>query len=870
MCSTSTHAAGAVEGDADDVEADLAVARDASRRSRSQAAARRRRRRCLRGPTASTGRSGPEARAGAARLDLDEDQARARRGRRCRARRGAVRGVALDDPPAARRRAGRRPAPRPPRPSLWRATVIAATLGPRRTRRAHSCASGVTDSCTSRAPPRAGAGLASPPCSPPPAPSPSTASRPAPVRVEVDVHRGLPAFSIVGLPDAAVREARERVRAAIVNSASSSRCGGSSPTSRRPSLRKAGPGFDLAIAAALLAASGQLTCGGAAPTWRWPASWRSTARSGRSPARWRWPRRRGAGRGRRRSSVAGRERRPRRRSSTGGRGGRRSTASTSCRRSARADEPPRPDAAAADARAPAAGAARPRRPARPARAARALEVAAAGGHSLLMIGPPGAGKSLAARRLPSILPPLAPDEALEVARIASACGRLGGAGDRRPAPVSRAAPHDLDRRAGRRRQPAAGRARSTLAHRGVLFLDELCEFSPRRAGGAAPAAGGRRGARSRGPRDAIELPCRLHAGRRRQPVPLRARRRARATAAAAPPPCARYEAKLSGALADRIDISLAVAQPDRAAVRRRPARDPPAVRERVIAARERQAAARRRAAATRARAAERDRARRRRAALLADSRLARRLSGRGHERVLRAGADDRRPRRARRGRRRRRGRGAVAAPAGGPVKAPGLDRRSGRRRLPGRLDPSSTSPPAAAARPRRPVAARAGGRRARGDDRRRAAGERLRAARWPASSAGDLARGRAGRWSAAWRSGSTAPRTAGALEAAARRSPCSAAGRTSPTRPCTAALSRPDRRHRGGGLRASARRPARRLTFPARNRIMAALGSDGRGRRGRAALGLADHRRRRRRARAHGRRGARARSASAAPRVPTT
>src|SRR5207342_2213393 len=57
----------------------------------------------------------------------------------------------------------------------------------------------------------------------------------------------------------------------------------------------------------------------------------------------------------------------------------------------------------------------------------ALEVAAAGGHSLLMIGPPGAGKSLAASRLPSILPPLASLEALEVARIASACGRLGAA-----------------------------------------------------------------------------------------------------------------------------------------------------------------------------------------------------------------------------------------------------------------------------------------------------------------------------------------------------------------------------------------------------------------------------------------------------------
>ena len=79
-----------------------------------------------------------------------------------------------------------------------------------------------------------------------------------PVRVEVDVHRGLPGFAIVGLPDAAVREARERVRAALVN------CGFEFPLSRivvnlaPASLRKAGPGMDLAIAAALLRASGQL------------------------------------------------------------------------------------------------------------------------------------------------------------------------------------------------------------------------------------------------------------------------------------------------------------------------------------------------------------------------------------------------------------------------------------------------------------------------------------------------------------------------------------------------------------------------------------------------------------------------------------
>jgi magnesium chelatase family protein len=79
-----------------------------------------------------------------------------------------------------------------------------------------------------------------------------------PVRVEADVHQGLPAFAIVGLPDAAVREARERVRGAMENS------GYQFPTRRitinlaPASLRKAGPGFDLAIATALLAASGQI------------------------------------------------------------------------------------------------------------------------------------------------------------------------------------------------------------------------------------------------------------------------------------------------------------------------------------------------------------------------------------------------------------------------------------------------------------------------------------------------------------------------------------------------------------------------------------------------------------------------------------
>ena len=113
-----------------------------------------------------------------------------------------------------------------------------------------------------------------------------------PVRVEVDVHRGLPAFSVVGLPDAAVREARERVRAALVN------CGFEFPLRRivanlaPASLRKAGPGMDLAIAAALLTASGQLELGGAGAAGDGRRAGARRLGPAGLRARWRSPRRR--------------------------------------------------------------------------------------------------------------------------------------------------------------------------------------------------------------------------------------------------------------------------------------------------------------------------------------------------------------------------------------------------------------------------------------------------------------------------------------------------------------------------------------------------------------------------------------------------
>jgi magnesium chelatase family protein len=110
-------------------------------------------------------------------------------------------------------------------------------------------------------------------------------------------------------------------------------------------------------------------------------------------------------------------------------------------------------------------------------AKRALEVAAAGGHNLLMIGPPGSGKSMLAQRLPSILPPLSAAELLEVSMIHSIAGQLSGGklSDRRP---YRAPHHSATMAAliggGLRARPGE----ASLAHNGILFLDELPEFHP--------------------------------------------------------------------------------------------------------------------------------------------------------------------------------------------------------------------------------------------------------------------------------------------------------------------------------------------------------------------------------------------------------
>jgi magnesium chelatase family protein len=402
------------------------------------------------------------------------------------------------------------------------------------------------------------------------------------VWVEADIRLGLPTFTVVGLADKAVREARERVRAAIVNS------GFEFPQKRitvnmAPAyLRKIGPGFDLPLAIAILVASGQLEAEAVAGC---PVVGELSLTGAVRPMR---------------GALAIAE------------GARRYELPRLLLPHARASEAAlvpgvaplgvetlteAVDVLAGRAEPPPVPAAEPLppelEPALDLQDVRghnslipALEVAAAGGHNVYMYGPPGTGKTMLARRLPSILPPLTASEAIEVTRIHSVAGlhEAGGLVATRP---FRAPHHTISASGlvgGGVPYPLPGEA--TLAHGGVLFLDELSEFvrsslealrQPLEDGYVTIVRGQR----------VTVFPTRFMLVAASNPCPC-GRELASCRCSAAD--LARHQRRLSGPLLDRIDVLMAVGRPTAQALRAEEAPRSAAVRERVVAARERQAA----------------------------------------------------------------------------------------------------------------------------------------------------------------------------------------------------------------------------------------------------------------------------------------